>query len=151
MVEPRPVETSRLATRHPSDVERREATLDPGVDELGLGEPQHGEATYAAKLEPDEFRLDWRRPAAELERVVRLDRAWTTFRGERLRVLDAVAHGAGSGSKPGVLEGTWVHTGEGLLELVEVQPAGRRAMAASAWRRGVRPAPGDRIGDEVPR
>ena len=38
---------------------------------------------------PAELRLDWERPAAQLGRVVRLGRAWTTFRGRRLRVLRA--------------------------------------------------------------
>jgi methionyl-tRNA formyltransferase len=63
--------------------------LAGGVAGLGPGQPQVGEETYAAKLEPGEFRLDWEQPAEMVERVVRLDRAWTTFRGERLRVLEA--------------------------------------------------------------
>ena len=56
------------------------------VAEMGPGTPQSGEPTYAAKLEADEFRIDWNQPAEVVQRVVRLDRAWTTFRGERLRV-----------------------------------------------------------------
>ena len=83
--------------------------LAPGVEALGPGEPQQGEVTYAAKLESGDFRLDWSRAAVELERVVRLDRAWTTFRGERLRVLEAVAHGATAPeAHAGVLEGAFV-------------------------------------------
>lgn len=112
----------------------------------GLGEPtpQDGEVTYAAKLDPTELRLDWTRPAAELHRVVRLGRAWTTFRGDRLRVLRArVAEGTGP---PGELAGVAVATGEGGLELMEVQPEGRRPMPASAWRAGARPQPGERLG-----
>jgi methionyl-tRNA formyltransferase len=111
----------------------------------GLGEPtpQEGEVTYAAKLEPSELRLDWTRPAVGLHRVVRLGRAWTTFRDGRLRVLRArVADGDG---RPGELRGTTVAAGEGALELVEVQPEGRRPMPAPAWLAGARPQPGERL------
>jgi methionyl-tRNA formyltransferase len=107
---------------------------------LGTPVPQEGEVTYAAKLDPEELRLDWSRPASELHRVVRLGRAWTTFRGARLRVLRArVVDG-------GELSGGVARAGEGALELVEVQPEGKRPMAAAAWLAGARPAPGERLG-----
>jgi len=130
--------------------------LAPGVDTLPRGEPQRGEPTYAPKVVPEELRLDWGRRAPELERVVRLDRAWTTFRGERLLVLDARARpvsippgdDCGPEGPPGTLEGTSVRTGAGTLELLEVQPAGKRPMPASAWHRGVRARPGETLGDE---
>ena len=117
---------------------------------LGAGEPQRGEATYAEKIRPEELRLDWRRPAPELRRVVRLDRAWTTFRGARLRVLDATvsATAAAADAVPGRLDGTTVGAGEGALELVLVQPEGRRPMPAEQWLRGARPAPGEVLGGE---
>ena len=51
--------------------------------------PQEGEPTYAEKLTPADLELHWDRPADELLRVVRLGRAWTTFRGRRLGVLAA--------------------------------------------------------------
>jgi methionyl-tRNA formyltransferase len=126
-------------------------TLAPGVDVLPAGSPQRGEATYAEKIRPEELRLDWARPASELERVVRLDRAWTTFRAERLLVLDAAARSTPRPSPhevggPGVLHGTSVQTGDGVLELLEVQPAGKRPMAASAWGRGVRAEAGETLG-----
>lgn len=103
--------------------------------------PQVGEPTYAAKIEPDELRIDWTRTAEEIARVVRLGRAWTTFRGERLRVLRASA-GVGV-LDPGVIDGTRVGTARGVLELEQVQPAGRGPQAASAWRNGARLQPGD--------
>jgi methionyl-tRNA formyltransferase len=123
--------------------------LRDGVDALPVGDPQVGEPTYAAKLEPDELRLDWARPAVELERVVRLDRAWTTFRGARLRVLEATARPRGAPGSPddvGRLDGTAVRTGVGVLELHVVQPAGRRPTPTSEWTRGARPAPDERLG-----
>lgn len=115
----------------------------------GLGEPvpQAGEATYAAKLEPEEFRLDWWRPAEELHRVVRLGRAWTTFRGKRLRVLDARLVTA-SGGLHGEIENLVVSAGDGAgLELVEVQPEGKGPQSAAAWANGARLQPGERLGE----
>jgi methionyl-tRNA formyltransferase len=119
--------------------------LRHGAAGLGPGVPQRGDPTYAAKIEPDELRLDWHRPAAELHRVVRLDRAWTTFRGRRLRVLDSRV-GPPTPGAPGSLHGTTVATGAGGLQLVTVQPEGRRPMGADDWRRGVRAADGERLG-----
>jgi methionyl-tRNA formyltransferase len=118
-----------------------------GADALGPGEPQVGEPTYAAKVDPGEFRLDWTRPAPELARTVRLDRAWTTFRGQRLRVLRAGADDGEAGAPPGTLAGERVACGAGALVLEEVQPEGRRPMTAPAWRRGVHPGPGERLGE----
>ena len=106
-------------------------------------EPQVGEPTYAAKLSPDELRIDWSRPAEEIHRLVRLGRAWTTFRGDRLRVLRAMP--TVSNLEPGVLDGCLVGTGRGALELVEVQPAGKGPQPASAWRNGARLQPGERL------
>jgi methionyl-tRNA formyltransferase len=121
------------------------------VDRLaaGLGPPlpQEGEPTYAAKLEPDELRLDWARPAVELHRVVRVGGAWTTFRGRRLKVRRARLAPAGSaGPAPGQLEATVVGTGAGTLELLEVQPEGRAPQSAQAWWNGARIGPGERLG-----
>ncbi len=148
--------TQRLAT---IGAELLVETLAGGVDALPAGTPQHGEPTYAEKVLPDELRLDWSRAASELERVVRLDRAWTTFRHERLRVLDAVARsgpvetdGAHDGPEdPGTLHQCAVCTGEGMLELLEVQPAGKRPMSASAWSHGVRVQAGETLGGDEQR
>jgi methionyl-tRNA formyltransferase len=118
------------------------------VDALreGLGEPvpQEGEPTYAAKIDPAELCLDWSQPAAHLHKVVRVGGAWTTFRGRRLKVLRAAV--ADAALPPGQLDGPLVGTGEGALELVEVQPEGRAAQPAGAWRNGARPAAGERLG-----
>ncbi len=111
---------------------------------LGRPEPQQGEVTYAAKITPEELRLDWHRPAVELDRVVRVGGAWTTFRGRRLKVLDAAPVPAGPA--PGRLLGDVVGTGEGGLRLRTVQPEGRAPMAAEAWRRGARPTPAEVVG-----
>ena len=127
----------------------RGTALLVGLLRAGLPEPrpQSGEATYAAKLEPVEHHLDWSRPARHLHRVVRLGQAWTTFRGQRFKVRRARLSGAATAPGPGVLDPATlvVGTGDGGLELVEVQPEGRPPQAASAWRNGARLRPGERF------
>jgi len=116
--------------------------------EAGLGEPrpQEGEVVYAEKLTPEDVHLDWSRPAAELDRVVRVGGAWTTFRGKRLKVhrahLDPDARASGA---PGSLDGVRVATGEGVLVLTEVQPEGKARQPAPAWANGARPTATDRL------
>ena len=110
--------------------------------------PQQGEPTYASKLEPADHHLDWSRPAVELHRVVRLGEAWTLFRDRRLKVLRARVAEGQIALEPGEIdpERLVVGTGEGALELVEVQPEGRGSQPAAAWRNGARPKPGERLG-----
>jgi len=116
---------------------------------------QAGNPTYAEKVTAAELELDFTRPAVELKRVIRLGRAWTTFRGRRLRVLsaaraapgDGAADGARAPLDPGRLDGVEVGAGRGSrLVLGVVQPEGKRAMAASDWLRGVHPGPDERLG-----
>lgn len=105
--------------------------------------PQTGEPTYAAKIEPAELRIDWSRDAEEIGRLVRLGRAWTTFRGARLRVL-RVRPTVGR-LAPGDLDGSLVGAGRGALELLEVQPEGKGRQPASAWLHGARVQAGERL------
>ncbi len=117
----------------------------------GLPSPveQTGEVTHAAKIDPAELEVDWTRPAAEIDRLVRLGGAWTTFRGRRLKVWaarlrpDLVGPDAPAA---GVVDGLVVGTASGAVELVEVQPEGKARQPAEAWRNGNRPAAGERLG-----
>ncbi|MEO6653815.1 MAG: methionyl-tRNA formyltransferase [Ilumatobacteraceae bacterium] len=93
---------------------------------LGTAEPQTGPPTYAAKLEPAEFRIDWGRPVVDVDRLIRVGGAWTTFRGARLKI-----HAAD------VVDGEIVPT--------IVQPEGKPRMDAAAWRNGARPTAGERF------
>ena len=74
------------------------------VDALTAGltppAPQVGEPTHAAKIDPSELALDWQRPVAELDRLVRLGGAWTTFRGKRLKVWQVEVVDAPDGPRP---------------------------------------------------
>jgi methionyl-tRNA formyltransferase len=113
---------------------------------LGAPIPQTGEATYAAKIDPRELELDFERPAIEVHRTVRVGRAWTTFRGRRLQVLEAAPVESGP-SPTGAVAGLVVGCGDGTgLELRTVKPEGKGAQPATAWRNGARPEPGERLG-----
>lgn len=117
---------------------------------LGTPEPQAGETTYAKKLSSEDRHLRWSDTAEQLHRVVRVGGAWTTFRGKRLKVLEAVVdspeqHLLG----PGELDGNRVGTGSGALRLVTVQAEGKGPVRAPDWLRGARPTPGERLGERA--
>ena len=105
--------------------------------------PQPAEGvTHARRLDRDEGRLDWHRPAAELERRVRAfapqPGAWFTHDGERIKVLAAAIAPAEGEGRPGVVldDRLTVACGEDALRLLELQRAGRAAMSAAAFLRG---------------
>ncbi|MBI1845156.1 MAG: methionyl-tRNA formyltransferase [Actinobacteria bacterium] len=128
------------------------------VDGLGTARPQEGQSTYAAKIDPRELEIDWRRPASEIHRLVRLGAAWTTFRGRRLKVRRATGTGSAMVADveltPGAVSttsaGVLVGTGTGPLELVEVQPEGKPAQRARDWANGARPGPAEHFGGSGP-
>ncbi|EYD78024.1 Methionyl-tRNA formyltransferase [Rubellimicrobium mesophilum DSM 19309] len=103
--------------------------------------------TYARKIDKAEARVDWTRPAAEVDRLIRglspFPGAWCEAGGERVKLLRSrLAEGSG---EPGqVLSGLTVACGEGAVEVLEVQRAGARAMPAAEALRGW--DPGARLG-----
>ena len=115
--------------------------------------PQPAEGvTYAEKLRREEGRLDWREPAAALERRIRAltpwPGAWLTARGERVKVLAAEV-AAGTGTPGQVLDDVCtVACGEGALRLTRIQRPGKSAMAAEACLRGFDIGPGDVLTDD---
>ena len=118
--------------------------VDTLRDGLPVPTPQIGEISYARKIEPIELQIDWTRSATEIDRLVRLGGAWTTFRGSRLKIhRAAIVEGDGA---PGALDGLHVVCDAGAIELIEVQPEGKGRQAASAWRNGARPVDGERLG-----
>jgi methionyl-tRNA formyltransferase len=110
-------------------------------------QPSEG-ATYAAKLRRDEARLDWRRPAAELERQVRAFDPWPgayfEARGERLRVLDAEAAPKPAPAVPGTIldERLSIACGERVFRPLRLQRAGRAPLDTPAFLRGFALPPG---------
>ena len=110
-----------------------------------------GDATYAAKLARCEGRLDWRKPAVELERAIRAFTPWpgATFvtGGERIKALAAEVADDGAGAEPGTLlaGGFTVACGTGALRLTRVQRPGKAATEGAACLRGLRLEPGTRL------
>ena len=107
-----------------SSAKRRADLVDTLEGGLGEPEPQVGEPVYAAKIDPSELRIDWSRPAAEIDRLIRLGGAWTTWRGKRIKILRADLDG------------------DQLVPAL-VQPEGKPAMPYAAWRNGAQPTPGE--------
>ena len=93
-------------------------------------------ATYAHKLNKDEARLDWSRPAVELERLVRAINPWpichSTLNGETLKI-HAAQLGEGQGAPGSVLaadrSGLTVACGEGALRLTRLQLPGGKPLS----------------------
>jgi len=113
-------------------------------------------ATYTALLKKEDGRIDWALPAERIERMTRAYDPWpgaqTSWRGQVLKIIAArVVADDGTARAPGTLldgpAGPQVATGAGLLELVTVQPAGKRPMDGRAWRQGIRDLGAERMGE----
>ncbi|MGY1723715.1 methionyl-tRNA formyltransferase [Blastococcus sp. SYSU DS0533] len=133
------------------------ATLD-GIAAGALEpQPQPSEGvSLAPKVETADARVDWALPAHVVDRRIRgvspAPGAWTTWRGERLRLGPVLPVPGGPALEPGELHvegsGVLVGTGNAAVRLDQVQPAGKRMLPAADWARGARPAPGERLGGE---
>ncbi|MBN9158677.1 MULTISPECIES: methionyl-tRNA formyltransferase [unclassified Microbacterium] len=111
---------------------------------------QQGEPTHAAKLTLEDGLLDWAASAdavyARYRGVTSEPGAHTTFEGTPLKVRELARTGEtdplAPGELRGVRDGVLVGTGTHPLLLTRVQPAGKAAMAAADWFRGLRTAEG---------
>ena len=120
-------------------------------------EPQdEAQASLAPKLTKAQGRIDWRAPAEAIERLVRATVPWpgasTLWQDAPMKVwrvavgADAL-QGASPGTVVGVAQGAVsVATGRGALELLEVQPAGRRRMRIAEFLAGHRMTVGEQLG-----
>jgi len=106
-------------------------------------QPQPAEgATYAKKIQREEGRIDWRKPAVELERQVRALECWFEAKGERIKLL-AAAVAPGQGAPGTVLDAApIIACGDGALRLVTLQRPGRAVLDGAAFLRGFALAPG---------
>jgi methionyl-tRNA formyltransferase len=118
--------------------------VDALADGTARAEPQVGDATLAPKLTLADGAIDWIRPAAEVDSLIRgvtpEPGAFTTVDGARLKVLSAAIARDVPRLAPGqiVLSGkaVLVGTASDPIELLTVHPAGRNAMDAASWWRG---------------
>ena len=153
LVERVPIDPEETA----GDLHDRLATLGADVVLRALGAlgrgglvcvPQSDEGvTYAAKIDKSEKRVDWTRPAAELHNGIRglspYPGAWceVPFSGgaERIRILKSrLAEGSGPAGAVLSADPLVVACGTGAIQILEVQRAGRKPVAAAEFVRGAR-------------
>jgi len=158
--------------------ERGAALLEEALRLLEEGRavprPQDGaSATFCGLLTREMGRIDWGRSAGEIDRLVRAftpaPGAWTTFRGETLRILSASpvdldagsdvgtvrAGSDGVGSRPfqgkilGVdkRRGILIQTGQGILAVTELQLQSKKAMDHRSFANGIRDFDGAFLGE----
>jgi methionyl-tRNA formyltransferase len=117
--------------------------------------PQPGDgATYAAKIDKDEARIDWTRPAREVLRHIHglspFPGAWTEFtidgQPQRIKILRCKPTG-GTG-EPGALldDKLAIACGSGAIRVTELQRAGKQPMSAEVFLRGTALQPPLRAG-----
>jgi methionyl-tRNA formyltransferase len=118
-------------------------------------QPEAG-ITFAPRIAPEQRRLEWGRPAAELARLVRAlapaSSAFTTLGGHRLKIHRAVAEPGPAAARPGTVIGGGtdsivVATGAGTLRVLELQLEGRRRLTAAEFLAGRRLPPGTCLGE----
>ncbi|MFD6760991.1 methionyl-tRNA formyltransferase [Streptomyces roseolus] len=131
------------------------ATMDGIEDGTLKAVPQPADGiTLAPKIEVEDARVDFAAPALRVDRVVRgctpAPGAWTLFRGERLKLIQAAPVADRTDLAPGELavgkNNVYAGTGSHAVELLWVQPQGKKPMKAADWARGVRIAAGERLG-----
>ncbi|GAB2811090.1 methionyl-tRNA formyltransferase [Streptomyces chlorus] len=123
------------------------ATMDGIEDGTLKAVPQPVDGiTLAPKVSVEDAHVDWSAPALRVDRIVRgctpAPGAWTTFRGERLKLVQVrpapdrpdLAPGRLSAGKNNVYAGTGSHA----VELLWVQAQGKKPMRAADWARGAR-------------
>ncbi|MFJ5140090.1 methionyl-tRNA formyltransferase [Streptomyces sp. NPDC088707] len=131
------------------------ATMD-GIEDGSLqAVPQPVEGiTLAPKIQVEDAHVDFAAPALRVDRVVRgctpAPGAWTVFRGERLKLIQVTPLPDRTDLAPGQLvagkNNVYAGTGSYAVELLWVQPQGKKPMKAADWARGVRIAPGEALG-----
>ena len=119
------------------------------------GTPQTGEPTYARKITPAEARIDWSRPAAEVDARIRglspFPGAWFEVPGPdgpvRVKALMSRVAATGAGAPGVVLDGELrVACGDGAVRLLRVQRAGKAAQTPDEMLRGFPVPAGTRLG-----
>ncbi|MFC9244020.1 methionyl-tRNA formyltransferase [Streptomyces sp. NPDC057136] len=131
------------------------ATMDGIEDGTLHAVPQPADGiTLAPKITVEDAQVHWSAPALRVDRVIRgctpAPGAWTLFRGERLKLIQAVPVLDRTDLAPGELSAAknnvYVGTGSHAVELLWVQPQGKKPMRGADWARGVRIVPGELVG-----
>jgi methionyl-tRNA formyltransferase len=128
------------------------ALLESGA--VAPRQQDHARASYAPKLTQELAHIRWGESGVRIGRLIRaLDPrpgAWTEIGGRRIKLFGPRPAGAAApGTEPGTIVETdpalLVATGDGLIQVLDVQPEGRTRQAAADWIRGRGCRPGDRF------
>ncbi|MFI8896027.1 methionyl-tRNA formyltransferase [Streptomyces paradoxus] len=131
------------------------ATMDGIEDGTLKAVPQPSDGiSLAPKVNVEDAHLDWNAPALRVDRMVRgctpAPGAWTTFRGERLKLIQVAPVPERTDLTPGQIaagkNNVFAGTGSYAVELLWVQAQGKKPMRAADWARGVRIGEGERLG-----
>lgn len=119
-------------------------------DALVLTPQRSDGVTYAAKIDKNETRIDWKRPWKEVHDDCRglspFPGAWCEIDGARVKIL-RTSRGEGTGAPGTVLDARLtVGCGDGAVRILELQPAGKRPMKAEEFLRGNPVSPGTVLG-----
>jgi len=117
---------------------------------------QAGEPVHAEKISPSELQISWGEPARQAVRQVRVGGAFSYFRNQRIKILDACVHTVTSENisvtSPAVgaiiemrKDGIVVHTADGHLLVSYVQAESKKPMLARDWANGLRVSVGDQF------
>ncbi|HEY1233099.1 MAG TPA: methionyl-tRNA formyltransferase [Candidatus Binatia bacterium] len=118
-------------------------------------EQDESQMSLAPMLKKEDGRVDWRRPAVEIERRVRGLDPWpgsfTYLQGRLLKVHRSVIISENRSGEPGEIVradsgGFWVATSAGVIGLEEVQLENKKKLPGLEFLRGARVATGDRLG-----
>jgi methionyl-tRNA formyltransferase len=121
-----------------------------GLDGLNAeSQPEDG-VTYASKIDKAEARIDWAKPAVEVDRLIRglsvFPGAWFELDGVRVKALGSrMAEGSG-GAGQVLDEGLTVACGKGAVALTRLQKAGKAAQDVEEFQRGAQIAVGSVLG-----
>lgn len=104
----------------------------------------------AAKITQADLEIDWSKPAVVVDRQVRVGGAFTFFNDKRFKIhslkVSAEIFIAESGNMVVVNDRVLVACGQGVIELVEVQPEGKPRISAQDWKKGARLDAHSRLG-----
>lgn len=126
-----------LSTTLPDLIEGRVQAIPQNEDE----------AVYSPNIKREDELIDWNKSALQIYNQVRGLNPWpiafTTWNGEVLKVWKCASElkGSSKGASPGTVlavseQGVDVATGDGVLRITELQPAGKKAMDAASFARG---------------
>ena len=127
---------AELIVKTLSELEKGTAKRTPQKDEL---------ATYAGKITKELGKIDFSKPAKEIERLIRGLNPWpsayTFMDGKMMKIWDASISSENTDRTPGTIievgrDFIKVATGEGILKIHELQLEGKKRMSVSAFLNG---------------